>query len=208
MMTCCSFILSAVVTVQSSVIRKAPSVPILFQPSSGDDESSSSPSTISSECEEAAAIRETLKQASLNFRDCEDETASQECVGAIQKDIAECYKNIKIASECVQETFESLRDEANPQCFCGGLKRLQSMAVTVEAVMCSKKSRQGNMVTVNFPEDIEKLAGDVDIDINVDDVAIVIPDIPQDVALLLLEQLLPLSLSLQSLSLSTTVPAQ
>ncbi len=64
------------------------------------------------------------------------------------------------------------------------------------------------MVTVNFPEDIEKLAGDVDIDINVDDVAIVIPDIPQDVALLLLEQLLPLSLSLQSLSLSTTVPAQ
>ena len=88
---------------------------------------------------------------------------------------------------------------------------MQSMAVTVEAVMCSncsKQSRQGNMVTVNFPEDIEKLAGDVDIDINVDDVAIEIPDIPQDVALLLLEQLLPLSLSLQSLSLSTTVPAQ
>ena len=105
MMTCCSFILSAVVTVQSSVIRKAPSVPILFQSSSGDDESSS-PSNISSECEEAAAIRETLEQASLNFRDFEDETASQECVGAIQKDIAECYKNIKIASECVQETFE------------------------------------------------------------------------------------------------------
>ena len=105
MMTCCFFILSAVVTVQSSVIRKAPSVPVLFQSSSGDDESSS-PSAIRSECEEAAAIRETLKQASLNFRDCEDETASQECVGAIQKDIAECYKNIKIASECVQETFE------------------------------------------------------------------------------------------------------
>lgn len=82
------------------------------------------------------------------------------------------------------------------------------MTVAVEAVMCSKQRRQGNMVTVNFPEDIEKLAGDVDIDINVDDVAIVIPDIPQDVALLLLEQLLPLSLSLQSLSLSTTVPAQ
>ena len=78
---------------------------------------------------------------------------------------------------------------------------MQSMAVTVEAVMCSKKSRQGNMVTVNFPEDIEKLAGDVDIDINVDDVAIEIPDIPQDVALLLLEQMLPQAQG-------TTVPAQ
>ena len=75
------------------------------------------------------------------------------------------------------------------------------MAVTVEAVMCSKQSRQGNMVTVNFPEDIEKLAGDVDIDINVDDVAIEIPDIPQDVALLLLEQMLPQAQG-------TTVPAQ
>ena len=78
---------------------------------------------------------------------------------------------------------------------------MQSMAVTVEAVMCSKQSRQGNMVTVNFPEDIEKLAGDVDIDINVDDVAIEIPDIPQDVALLLLEQLLPQAQG-------TTVPVQ
>ena len=78
---------------------------------------------------------------------------------------------------------------------------MQSMAVTVEAVMCSKQSRQGNMVTVNFPEDIEKLAGDVDIDINVDDVAIEIPDIPQDVALLLLEQMLPQAQG-------TTVPAQ
>ena len=78
---------------------------------------------------------------------------------------------------------------------------MQSMAVTVEAVMCSKQSRQGNMVTVNFPEDIEKLAGDVDIDIDVDDVAIEIPDIPQDVALLLLEQLLPQAQG-------TTVPAQ
>ena len=78
---------------------------------------------------------------------------------------------------------------------------MQSMAVTVEAVMCSKQSRQGNMVTVNFPEDIEKLAGDVDIDINVDDVAIEIPDIPQVVALLLLEQMLPQAQG-------TTVPAQ
>ena len=73
------------------------------------------------------------------------------------------------------------------------------MAVTVEAVMCSKQSRQGNMVTVNFPEDIEKLAGDVDIDINVDDVAIEIPDIPQDVALMLLEQMLPQAQALQFL---------
>ena len=52
------------------------------------------------------------------------------------------------------------------------------MAVTVEAVMCSKQSRQGNIVAVNFPEDIEKLAGDVDIDIDINDVAIEIPEIP------------------------------
>ena len=65
------------------------------------------------------------------------------------------------------------------------------MAATVEAVMCSKKSRQGNMVTVNFPEEIEKLAGDVDIEVDINDVAVELPDIPEDVALLLLEQMLP-----------------
>ena len=106
MMTCCFFILSAVVIVQSSVIRKAPSVPILFQPSSGDDESSSSPSTISSECEEAAAIRESLEQASLNFRDCEEGTPSQDCVVGIPKAIAMCYKDLEISSDCVQEMFD------------------------------------------------------------------------------------------------------
>ena len=108
-MVCCLFFLSAVVTVQSSIIRKAPSAPVLFQFSSTDDESSS-PSTISSECREAAAIRETLEQASLNFRDCEDETASQDCVSTLLKDIAECYKNIAIASECVQETLDVSQD--------------------------------------------------------------------------------------------------
>ena len=65
------------------------------------------------------------------------------------------------------------------------------MAVTVEAVMCSKQSRQGNIVTVNFPEEIEKLAGDVDIDVDINDVAVELPDIPEEVALLLLEQMLP-----------------
>ena len=65
------------------------------------------------------------------------------------------------------------------------------MAVTVEAVMCSKQSRQGNIVAVNFPEEIEKLAGDVDIDVDINDVAVELPDIPEDVALLLLEQMLP-----------------
>ena len=65
------------------------------------------------------------------------------------------------------------------------------MAVTVESVMCSKQSRQGNIVTVNFPEEIEKLAGDVDIDVDINDVAVELPDIPEDVALLLLEQMLP-----------------
>ena len=68
---------------------------------------------------------------------------------------------------------------------------MQSMAMTVEAVMCSKQSRQGNIVTVNFPEEIEKLAGDVDIDVDINDVAVELPDIPEDVALLLLEQMLP-----------------
>ena len=57
--------------------------------------------------------------------------------------------------------------------------------------MCSKQSRQGNIVTVNFPEEIEKLAGDVDIDVDINDVAVELPDIPEDVALLLLEQMLP-----------------
>ena len=65
------------------------------------------------------------------------------------------------------------------------------MAVTVEAAMCSKQSRQGNIVTVNFPEEIEKLAGDVDIDVDINDVAVELPDIPEEVALLLLEQMLP-----------------
>ena len=65
------------------------------------------------------------------------------------------------------------------------------MAVTVEAVLCSKRSRQGNMVTVNFPEEIEKLAGDVDIEVDINDVGVELPDIPEDVALLLLEQMLP-----------------
>ena len=65
------------------------------------------------------------------------------------------------------------------------------MAVIVEAVLCSKRSRQGNMVTVNFPEEIEKLAGDVDIEVDINDVAVELPDIPEDVALLLLEQMLP-----------------
>ena len=104
-MTWCFFILSAVVIVQSSVIRKAPSSPVLLQSSSGDDEFSL-PFTISSECEEAAAIRETLEQASLNFQNCEDESASQDCASTLLKDIAECYKNIAIASECVQETLD------------------------------------------------------------------------------------------------------
>ena len=57
--------------------------------------------------------------------------------------------------------------------------------------MCSKHSRQGNIVTVNFPEEIEKLAGDVDIDVDINDVAVELPDIPEEVALLLLEQMLP-----------------
>ena len=65
------------------------------------------------------------------------------------------------------------------------------MAVTVESVMCSKQSRHGNIVTVNFPEEIEKLAGDVDIDVDINDVAVDLPDIPEEVALLLLEQMLP-----------------
>ena len=106
MMTCRFFILSAVV-IQSSVIRKAPSAPVLFRFSSGDNESSSSsPFTISSECREAAAILETLEQVSLNSWDCKDETASQYCVVGIPKAIAVCYKDLAIASDCVQEMFD------------------------------------------------------------------------------------------------------
>ena len=106
-MTWCFFILSAVVIVQSSVIRKAPSAPVLFRSSSGDNESSSSsPFTISSECGEAAAICESLGQASLNFRNCEDEIPSQDCVVGIPKAIAMCYKDLAIASDCVQEMFD------------------------------------------------------------------------------------------------------
>ena len=105
-MKCCFFIISAVSMVQSSVIRKAPSAPAIFQSSSRDDESSSSPSTISSECREAASIRETLEQASINFRDCEDGTPSQDCVVGIPKAIAMCYKDLEISSDCVQEMFD------------------------------------------------------------------------------------------------------
>ena len=109
-MICCFFILSAaVVTVQSSIIRKAPSAPVLFQFSSTDDESSS-PSTISSECREAATIRETLEQTFLNFRNCEDGTPSQDCVVGIPKAIAVCYKELAIASDCVQEMFDVSQD--------------------------------------------------------------------------------------------------
>ena len=104
-MTCCFCILSAVVIVQSSVIRKAPSAPVLFQSSSRDYDSSS-PSTISSECGEATAIRETLEQTFPNFRNCEDEIPSQECVVGIPKAIAMCYKDLAIASDCVQEMFD------------------------------------------------------------------------------------------------------
>ena len=104
-MKCCFFILSAVAMVQSSVIRKAPSAPALFQPSSGDDEFSA-PSAISSECREAASIRETLEQVSLNSRDCEDGTPTQDCVVGIPKAIAMCYKDLEISSDCVQEMFD------------------------------------------------------------------------------------------------------
>ena len=109
MTSCCFFILSAVVTVQSSVIRKPPSVPALFQFNPNDNE----PSSLllkRSECEDAAAIRDTLEKASLNFQDCEDVTPSHECVSDTLGAIAGCYKDLAIDSDCVQETFDVSED--------------------------------------------------------------------------------------------------
>ena len=73
---------------------------------------------------------------------------------------------------------------------------MQSMAVTMEAVMCSKKKRrrQGKYVTLTIPEeqDIDILEGNIDIDIVVNGVGIDIPEIPGagDKVELLLEQLM------------------
>ena len=105
MTSCCFFTLSAVVTVQSIVVRKPPSVPALFQFNPIDNE----PSSLllkRPECEEAAAIRDTLEKASLNFQDCEDETPSHECVSDTLGAIAVCHKDLAIDSDCVQETFD------------------------------------------------------------------------------------------------------
>ena len=73
---------------------------------------------------------------------------------------------------------------------------MQSMAVTVEAVMCSKKMRrrQGKYVTLTIPEDqdIDILEGNTDIDIVINGVGIEIPEIPGagDKVELILEQLM------------------
>ena len=63
-----------------------------------------------SECEDAAAIRDTLEKASLNFQDCEDVTPSHECVSDTLGAIAGCYKDLAIDSDCVQETFDVSED--------------------------------------------------------------------------------------------------
>ena len=105
MTSCCFLILSAVVTVQSNVVRKPPSVPALFQFNPNDNE----PSSLllkRSECEEAAAIRDTLEKASLNFQDCGDVTPSHECVSDTLGAIAVCHKDLAIDNDCVQETFD------------------------------------------------------------------------------------------------------
>ena len=73
---------------------------------------------------------------------------------------------------------------------------MQSMAVTVEAVMCSKRTRrrQGKYVTLTIPEeqDIDILGGNIDIDIVINGVGIDIPEIPGagDKVELLLDQLM------------------
>ena len=92
----CLVILLAVVMVQNHVIRKAPSMPSIFQSSS--------------ECDEASVIRDSLENASLNFQDCEDETPNYECVGATLDAIAVCFKHLVTDSDCVQKTFNVSKD--------------------------------------------------------------------------------------------------
>ena len=92
----CLVILLAVIMVHSHVIRKAPSVPAIFQ--------------FSSECVEASAILDSLENASLNFQNYEDETPNHECVGATLNAIALCFKNIVIDSDCLQKTFDVSKD--------------------------------------------------------------------------------------------------
>ena len=93
----CLVILSAVIIVQSHVIREAPSVPTIFQSSS--------------ECAEASAICDSLDNASLNFKNCEEETPNHECVGATLNSIGLCFKNIVIDSDCLQKTFDVSKDK-------------------------------------------------------------------------------------------------
>ena len=109
MTSCCFFILSAVVSVQSSVVRKPPSMPTLFKLNPNDNESSSLLLKRSA-CEEAAAIRDTLEKASLNLQDCEDVTPSHECVSDTLGAIAVCRKDLAIDSDCVEETFDVSKD--------------------------------------------------------------------------------------------------
>ena len=73
----------------------------------------------------------------------------------------------------------------------------KSMTLAVKSMLCAKKklSRQGKfegpLKVVYFPEEINKLAGDIAFDVNVNDVGIQMPEIPDDIAVLLLEQLFP-----------------
>ena len=73
----------------------------------------------------------------------------------------------------------------------------KSMTLAVKSMLCAKKklSRQGKfeepLKVVYFPEEINKLPGDIAFDVNVNDVGIALPEIPDDIAVLLLEQLLP-----------------
>ena len=71
------------------------------------------------------------------------------------------------------------------------------MTFAVKSMLCSKKkqSRKGKsedpLKVVYFPEEINMLAGDITVDVNVNDVGIALPEIPDDIAVMLLEQLLP-----------------
>ena len=72
------------------------------------------------------------------------------------------------------------------------------MTLAVKSMLCDKKkqSRQGKsfeepLKVVYFPEEINMLSGDLTFDVNVNDVGLSLPEIPDDIAIMILEQLLP-----------------
>ena len=72
------------------------------------------------------------------------------------------------------------------------------MTLAVKSMLCGKKkqSRQGKSLeeplkVVYFPEEINMFSGDLTFDMNVNDVGLSLPEIPDDIAIMILEQLLP-----------------